>query len=215
MNVNTVWNTYCRAAAALAGVAALGFAAIAATPAAAVPMQYTITGEATGQLGATSFKDAGFSIDLIGDSDNIVTKGFSVIDPLDSASMTITGIGTADTQIATRLGANKTVVFFSRSGKSNSDLFDMILASAVDLSAGFAPVSATNVFALNQFTDVQTSLGKLSVSAADKVTFEAAGWDPDAGNQAAVPVPASALFLAGAIGSLAVHRKLYTRRAQA
>ena len=215
MSVNTVWNTCRRAATALAGVAALGIAAIAATPAAAVPMQYTITGQATGQVGATSFKDAGFTIDLIGDSDNIVTKGFSTIDPLDSASMTIAGIGKADIQIATRLGANKTVVFFSRSGKNNSDLFDMILASSVDLSAGFAPVSATNVFALNQFNNVQTSLGSLCVSAADKVTFEAAGWDPDDGNQAAVPVPASALFLAGAIGSLAVQRNLRIRRAQA
>jgi hypothetical protein len=200
---------------ALAGVAALGIAAIAATPAAAVPMQYTITGQATGQLGASSFKDAAFTIDLIGDSDNIVTKGFSTIDPLDSASMTIAGLGTAEIQIATRLGANKTVVFFSRTGKSSADLFDMILASQVDISAAFAPVSATNVFALNQFNNVQTSLGSLSVSAADKVTFEAAGWDPDSGDQAAVPVPASVLFLAGAIGSLAVQRNLRIRRAQA
>ena len=215
MSVNTVWNTYRRAVTALAGVAALGIAAIAATPAAAVPMQYTITGQATGQLGASSFKDAAFTIDLIGDSDNIVTKGFSTIDPLDSASMTIAGLGTAEIQIATRLGANKTVVFFSRTGKSSADLFDMILASQVDISAAFAPVSATNVFALNQFKNVQTSLGSLSVSAADKVTFEAAGWDPDADDQTAVPVPASVLFLAGAIGSLAVQRNLRIRRAQA
>lgn len=118
MSVNTVWNTCRRAATALAGVAALGIAAIAATPAAAVPMQYTITGQATGQVGATSFKDAGFTIDLIGDSDNIVTKGFSTIDPLDSASMTIAVLVRLTSRSRPGLARTKPSYFSAAPGKT-------------------------------------------------------------------------------------------------
>lgn len=166
----------------------------------AASIEYAIKGIGSGELNGTSFTDSAFSIDLVGDTSQY--DGVAV-DPLSSASVTIDGLGTTVLNIATRIGFNSgnNAVFFSRS--SGIDLFDFYTSAPVDLTTAFGPISGNNVFAIQQFNDVSSSLGLLSFFSASNVTFSAA-----LPGVSEVPVPAAAfLFGPALLGFLGLRRK--------
>lgn len=181
--------------------AAAVFVTAFAMPASAAPLTWRISGTGAGVLDGQAF-DGRFTFILKGDTANH-TEGFglSVVDPLDEAKVRIAGLGTATFELATRLGYNdrESGVFFSRSGGSNNDLFDFRVDAPVDLTRAFGPIIGRDVFGLNQFVQVPTSLGLLDFDRSSDVKFSA------------VPLPAAApllvVALAGAGMIFGVRRK--------
>jgi hypothetical protein len=163
--------------------ALLAFAVGFSAPAWAVAVEFDITGTASGVLNGTAFADDAFVIKMVGDNSTVQSgppvAPASVIDPLSSASVTLGGLGASVISIPTRFGINPPVnaVFFSRSSNLGPglDLFDFHLSTAAiaefNFQAGYGPVTGTGVFALNQFQDVPTSNGPLSLNSSSDVSF--------------------------------------------
>lgn len=163
----------------------------------AAMLNYSISGTGSGSLGGTNFRDANFTINMLGDTS--LFNGLD-INPLISSSVSIGGLGTTTISEGTRLGIFGSGIFFSRS--SGLDLFDFYLAAPVDLTQTFGSVLGTGVFALNQFNNVGSSLGLLSFSSSSNVLFQASN------NVSTVPVPAAVwLFGSGLLGLLKTRRK--------
>ncbi|PWR03033.1 hypothetical protein DKT77_08835 [Meridianimarinicoccus roseus] len=174
----------------------------------AAPYSFTISGTGAGELGNNSFKDTAFLIELFGDDAKFTkTDSTQIFDPLEKAQVTIGKLGTAVFQIDTRLGYNtrNNAVFFSRAQSSgSSDLFDFYVKadSSFVLTDAFTDLAGQNVFALNQFNLIATSLGALSFSQADGVLFGSDGGKPaTAPLPSAVPLPMSGLLLLGGLAA--------------
>ncbi len=198
------------AAAALVAALSIGSAASAAG------YSFSISGTGSGSLGGAAFTDQGFLFELYTDSANFSRTGrIQQFNPLDKAQVTIGTLGTTVFEIGTRLGYNESnnAVFFSRT--TGSDMFDFFLedTDSLDLTADNDPVKGINVFALNQFRNVATSLGALSFNSSSGVLFGANGGVEKlsiaAPAPAAVPLPMSGLLL---LGGLAAPASLRLRR---
>jgi hypothetical protein len=165
--------------------------------ASAAIVDYYISGDGSGVLNGTDWSGA-FTITLVGDNSTVVGD---VIDPLESASVTIPGPVTATLEIATRLGISRgnDAIYFSRSSSLGGlDLFDFDLSSsdaaAFNFQAGYGPVTGTGVFALNQFQNVSTNEGPLTFNTSSDVQFWSSGGS-------GVPEPSTwAMMLAGFAG---------------
>lgn len=133
---------------------------------------YSISGTGSGILDGIAFTDAAFSIDLVGDPaiDN------NRIDPLSSATFTISGRGTGAFSFGTLLGFNQPAetVYFSKA--NSDDLFDFVITPSGALTSLVGPfsVTGTGVFSLDQFVDAGTSLGALTFVSSSSVAFVAA-----------------------------------------
>lgn len=198
------------AAAALLAALSMGSAASAAG------FSFSISGTGSGTLGSTAFTNETFLFELYTDSANFSSaQGIQQFNPLDTAQVTIGTLGTTVFEIGTRLGYNESnnAVFFSRA--SGSDLFDFFVdrSGKMDLTADNDPVKGIDVFALNQFRGVATSLGALSFNSSSSVLFGTNGGVEkpvvSAPTPAAVPLPISGLLL---LGGLAVPASLRLRR---
>jgi hypothetical protein len=90
------------------------------------PITFTDLTTASGMIGSTPFLNAAITITGIGDTSNIqsFSGGFFIND--NSASVTITGVGTFQFITATRFFVNNTgeLVGFSRAGSTGLDLID-------------------------------------------------------------------------------------------
>jgi hypothetical protein len=146
-----------------------------ATTAKAATELYTVSGTASGSLAGVGFTAQAFTFSLTGD--NTVISGAAgddsyVIDPLESASFSIANVGSGVFSLATRLGEFTQGIYFSRSGSFGLDIFDFLLPNgAVDLTQSFGPVDGADVYALEQFVGVDTSIGDLTLTASSDVQF--------------------------------------------
>ena len=184
-------------------------------------VEYDITGFASGNLGGiasccsgevsggTNFTNAAFDITMFGDNSTVQNPFDSefVIDPLTSASITISGLGTSTVTTATRLGytadgAFGFTIFWSRSTTTNLDLLDFILPTTApaftfaDSSYGPAQVTMEPFFSYDTqwFPPLLTSNGQLTISNVD-LAFSSG---PIGGNSG-VPGPIAGAGLPGLI----------------
>ncbi len=164
----------------------------------AAPTDYQISGVGSGTLGKAAFSNDSFTITMFGNPTASGSTSTS-IDPLNYASVSIDGLGTTSLLIPTRIGICLScttsgnlpnVVYFSRTGLSGADLFDFLTAQST-LVAPFS-VKGEDVFALHQFKDVTSSLGKLSFDSSTEVQFSAT----------AVAEPSSGAMLLAGLGVL-------------
>lgn len=191
--------------------AALVFAApLSAADAATVI--YTISGTGTGSLNGTSFTDQAYSIMLTGDTANVASCGTFCQDlgPLTQAVVTINGFAPVTLTLDTRIGIARdaNVVFFGQDPAGSPDYLDFFLTdaqeSAFNFLAGYGPVTGTGVFALDQFLNIASSGGALTLSQSTNVQFSTAA------GAGAVPEPstwAMMLFGLGAIGAVVRRKK--------
>lgn len=188
----------------------LGAALVLAAPlsaADAATVIYTISGTGTGSLNGTSFTDQAYSIMLTGDTANVASCGTSCQDlgPLNQAVVTINGFAPVTLTLDTRIGIARGINAFFFGLDGAGDYLDFFVTDAQETAfnflAGYGPVTGTGVFALDQFLNVASSGGALTLSQSSNVQFSTA--------DGAVPEPstwAMMLFGLGAIGA-AVRRK--------
>ncbi len=155
------------------------------SPGSAIPIEYTFSGSGSGTVGATPFSAVNFEIIALADTTNVVSifTGIFMVQAA-SASVQLQGIGTATVTEGTGVFSNTgncsngpSCVGFSRftGSTTTSDLLDLSNAAfaGYNLQSSFAPVFDPTPFAVNQFANLSTSLGSLSFSSAQDVTFEA------------------------------------------
>lgn len=181
----------------LVAVLGLTFASLFSAPsnAVAATLAYSISGTGSGTLGGVSFTDTAFSFTLSGETANL---SGNLLDPLDSASFSIDGVGSGSFQIDTRLGVSAGgVVFFSRAGTGALDLFNFWSNLPVDLASDFSVGMIGNATALDQFNDVATTAGALGFDSASNITFAS-----EVIQLSEVPLPAAAWMLIAGLGGL-------------
>jgi len=176
-----------------------GVALLLAPSSFAAVLLLTHTGTGSGQIGATSFTNATFTISDTVDTANrqVIPSGGGFFIDDSSASIAITGVGTYPFSSPTRTFVNNSVtsVGFSRAGFGGSDLFDGPgdpAFSTWDLLTGIGPITGTGT--LMQWGSsngtINTSGGVLTFSnGGSATTFTAV----------AVPEPAACAAIAGLI----------------
>ncbi|MTW33539.1 PEPxxWA-CTERM sorting domain-containing protein [Pseudoduganella danionis] len=152
-------------------------------------MKYEIKGTGSGSIGGNTFSNQAFDISFIGDA----ASSPDLIDPLASAQIAISGLGTATLNIATRVGlAGTTIVYFSRSESLGGlDLFDFRVLTPISSLNSVFSVAGTDIFALDQFKNISSTLGDVTLESSSDVVFSSS-------DVSAVPEPETyALMLAG------------------
>ncbi|WP_229256013.1 PEP-CTERM sorting domain-containing protein [Duganella fentianensis] len=155
----------------------------------ATPLKYEIKGTGSGSLGGTTFSNQAFDISFIGDAAGTP----DLIDPLTSAQIAVSGLGTATLNIATRVGlAGTTIVYFSHSeSQGGLDLFDFRVLTPISSLNSVFTVAGTDIFALDQFKNISSTLGNVTLESSSDVVFSSS-------DVSAVPEPETyALMLAG------------------
>jgi hypothetical protein len=145
----------------------------------AIPIEYTLTGMASGRLGTTVFANADYTITCIANTTQIVTSG-SVRSVLDtSATISIAGVGTATITVPFYTYDNQGdswVGFYDGAGTygprlENTDFKTYALASSIGPVGG----SSTTVGGGFNTTD-----GLFDPSSQELATFQASTVVPDA-----------------------------------
>ncbi len=181
-------------------------------------IQFDIAGQGAGSLNGIAWS-APFDISLVGDNSTVsyptsIPSGSvpgSEIAPLISATVTIHGVGTMVLLSSTVLGLDTFYngVFFgmttvTAAGISEEDLFDFFLAqpdaATFNYQPGYGPVSGTNVFALNQFTNIGTTLGSLSFNQSSDISFSSLAVTSPTPLSASLPLFATGLGVMGLFG---------------
>ena len=171
---------------------------IAPVVASALPITSVFVGSGSGTIGAVAFTDANFVITTSADTANVQAFpvfccGWFIEDDL--ASIAIGGVGSADFTIGTRVFVNNRSQAVGFSGAVFGDLLDLncdIDCTIWDMTTSFGPVFDATPFAIDQFANVGTTLGLLTMESAIFVSFEAT----------VVPEPSAAL--AFGIGALLI-----------
>jgi hypothetical protein len=158
---------------------------LSARTAQADPIRFEFTGVGTGSLAGKTFTNAPFFINLYGDTANITRPSSDVYSLEGSSNFNIEGIGSGDFTQSTRVFSNvgnRTVGFSRGSSSGSSDLVNLTdpAFAGYDLTRPLALVREEDPTAVSQFNNISTSLGLLTFTAIDVVTFRAVP-EPSAG----------------------------------
>ncbi|MDR7271653.1 hypothetical protein J2X20_004321 [Pelomonas saccharophila] len=178
----------------LAKAAVLGIAIVALQPCVslAAPISYVYTGTGSGTLSGTAFTNAAFTITAISDTDNVIpVQGGDprYITHLQT-SIAIAGLGTFSvTTPSSTWVASRCCGGLGEPLGPNWISFDMpeFGSAGNTLVTNFGPVTDPDPIHTEQFINVSTSGGVLSMPTVGSVTFQAI---------TAVPEPATLLLLA-------------------
>ena len=159
-------------AAAIAATALILSVAAHASP---ITLEFTGTG-ADLTLGSAVYNDVNFSVEMVADTSAIdtTTPGIPTYDSL-TATMTISGGPTVTIPVYVFNNQDTQAVGFGT--LVNYDLFDLadqgVGLNTYGLTTAFGPISTSNIEALDQWTNVSTSGGNMSVSSVALGTFQA------------------------------------------
>lgn len=162
----------------------------AAPQAVAAPIVYTFKGTGTGNVDSTRFSDVAFKIDLFGDTNGV---SFGRTDPYSSyvyrntgpATIFISGIGSGeflpapDAYYGIEIFNNPEVSVLGISylivPDYPPDLLDIQnpALATYDLKSSIGPIFDPDPSAINQFNNVDLTIGSLSFESARDVTFTA------------------------------------------
>ena len=145
----------------------------------AIPIEYTMTGVASGRLGLTRYTNADYTITSLADTIHITTSG-SVLSVLDtSATISIAGVGTATV----------TVPFYTYDNQGDSlagFYYSLAIAGPGLMNAAFAtyglasPIGPVGGSSTTRGVGFNTSAGLFDPSTLTLSTFQASTAVPDA-----------------------------------
>jgi len=167
----------------------------------AEPILFTFSGTGGGSAGGTSFANAPFSIQFFGDTTGVTPTGTGSFSIQDSVStLYVEGIGAGSFAVDMRMFAlqSGTVGFGVEGGNTLLVLTGPALAG-YDLKSSFVPATFAGVGAdpLERFRNIGTTLGPVSLTSAQDVTFSAT----------MVPEPSTVGLLVAAAVSLVICRQ--------
>jgi PEP-CTERM motif len=176
----------------------------------AAPITFIYTGFGAGSLAGNNFNASAFTITAIGDTTNKASCG-SLCEYIehDSASITVTGLGTFSFSTATRtfFSDDSDTAGLSRAGLNGLDLFyspQSALLDGWDLASSIGPISGVSqLLQWANFDDVVTSGGTLVFETSTNDSSFQAIVDPGT-----VPEPTSAALVGLALlGCYAASRR--------
>ena len=198
----------------LAGGALLG-AALAASPAQSVPIDYTLTGTGTGTLNGVAFSNAPYVIRMAGNTDDVEFSGLGGYSSPVAASVSIQGHGTvAITEPALAVGRCNfdTVVGLGKPSMLPVPEFLLVAAfpgivsNLCDIRVLNAATTGEGRVALNY--SFATSGGTLDFESTSDITYSSA---PSA-RRAAAPVPAMGAYAWSVLSVLLIVIAAFGRR---
>ncbi len=183
-------------------VVAVALSAITLTtaPAAAQPVEYKFTGRAAGFFNAQPFNNTNMEITLAGDLSDVFSNGPGLVRfQTSAATLTLDGFAfnaLFNPTLAVTANQNQDILVLGNLQTSFAmAIFNDPAFVDYDLSAPFGPVTQFNTLIPNQFNNVGTSQGLLTVTAIGAFTFTAT----------VIPAPATVAPLA--LGLLAARRR--------
>jgi hypothetical protein len=150
-------------------------------PLAAAPIFYVETGQLSGSLGSTVLTDASFTFTFYGDTANITSLSSSLLNPATSNSISI-GASNGSFTTAVDAGVNPSytsssgIVGFTDPSENNGITFVSTGAYGYDLAT---PISVSSVSAFYDEGSLATTLGTLTITGAQDLTFTATGGVPE------------------------------------
>jgi len=133
-----------------------------------------LTGLCDAELsGGRQVTGATYTITFVGDTDDRQNIGSGVYDIMGSgASFTVDGLGSGDFVVGTRIFVNQGGGSAGFSTAAGPDLLDLRSPQFAtwDMLTSIGPIFDPNPFAVSQFSNIETSIGLLTLTAID-VTF--------------------------------------------
>jgi len=170
----------------------------------ALPITYSFEGVGSGSLNNVAFDNSAFSFELHADTDKITNYGVFKVRVISSA-INITGFSTASFNPSVlNVFMNPSFNALGFQDTLHGDLLDI----SDDALAGYNLATSIDVIyepdptAYNQFVNVATTSGPMSLSNVDWVNFSAT----------VVPEPSSALLLAVGSGGVIFYRRAKERK---
>jgi hypothetical protein len=144
--------------------------------ASALSITSVFQGTGSGTIGAAAFTDADFVITTYADTDDVQSfaEGWFLVDEF--ASIAINGVGSADFSVSTAVFVNNDNSFVGFNQYTVWDILDLLCdidCSTWDMTTEFGPVFDPSPLAIENFVDVETTLGLLTMSSAASVTYQA------------------------------------------
>jgi len=146
----------------------------------AAQITFTFTGTGTGTVGGVPFTDAAYTITLVGDT-TAITSSLNVYHLVGTtATMAIAGIGTATITQPVEVYDNPNVhaLGFALEGGYTQLGFENSAFDTYALAASLGPISGLGPSSINQFTNLASNLGPITLSSSSSVTFEAVLGNP-------------------------------------
>jgi hypothetical protein len=149
----------------------------AANSAFAVPITYNFDGIGSGSLGGTAFTNQNISFELFADTDDVYSCAALVsCNDITSSAISVSGFSTASfTTADLRMFMNDGIDALGFQDFAHLDLLDIKdpLLDGYDLTTAIGVIHEPDPYALQQFVDVSTTLGSMTLSDVTWVDFEA------------------------------------------
>jgi len=140
----------------------------------AASITYTFRGTGSGTVNGTPFAEADYTIALIGDT-TAITSSENVYHLVTTATMVIAGVGTATITDPVEIYDNPNVPCAAFAGEGGYSLLRVnnTAFATYALATALGPIEGLTPHALNQFTDLASTLGPITLSSSGSVTFQA------------------------------------------
>jgi hypothetical protein len=167
----------------------------------ASPITLTFTGtNADLTLGNSAYDGVNFSVSMSANTTDIDTTKFGPSTPsYDSLTATMSISGGPSVTFPVYVFNNQSSQAVGFGSAATFDLFDLldpgVGLSSYGLTTAFGPINTTDIIALNQWSDLATSGGSMTVSSVAEGSFQAM-------TSSSVPEPGSAALLALGLGGL-------------
>jgi hypothetical protein len=141
----------------------------------AAPITFTFSGTGSGTVNGVPFTDADYTITLLGDTTAITNPSSGLFQLETIAAINIAGVGTATITDPVEIFDNHdgaSLGFARGTGYTLLHVNNTAFATYA-LATPLGPISGLGAASLNQFTNLASTLGPITLSSSEAVTFQA------------------------------------------